>query len=251
MATKTSAVNFVVAQNSGIVLNPATSNEMIVRGLQGMGLCLGFTMSEIVVSEMGKKIATKTFSGGEYDTTSVEYNFIPGDPSLAVFQNAALNATILQAIRLYVKIGCDFSAPDLISDPASGLGVGNFGDPAVDSPNGLWTGSLSYSPAGAFALFIAHKVGGNMTYTTADRTLATTDTDFITSGFEVGDTAYLDNVGSDDPYSLKIESVAAGAIVFVEDEGDEASLGDFTGGTTTAIHGATPITATSEWGVSC
>jgi len=253
MATKSTSVSFVVAQNSAIVLNPTEATEMTVRGLQGMGLCLGFTMSEITVSEMGKKIATKVFSGGEYEVTSIEYNFIPGDPSLEVFQQAALNATNITDIRLYVKTGCDFSAPDLISDTASGLRVGTFGDPSVDSPNGLWTGSLSYSPAGAFALFIAHTGadGTTLSYVASTRTLSDSASGFVTNGFEVGDTCILDDADSMVPKYVKITSVAAGAIVFTDAVGDVADIGDFSGATATKLHGATPMVADTEWSTTC
>ena len=251
MAVKSTPVNFVVAQSSSVVLNPETATEMTVKGLQGMGLCLGFTMSEITVSEMGNKIATKVFSGGEYEVTSIEYNFIPGDPSLTVFQQAALNATNLQDIRLYVKAGCDFSAPDLISDAASGLRVGTFGDPKVDAPIGLRTGSLSYAPSGAFALFIAHKVGTDLAYTSSTRTISSSSTDLVAAGFEVGDTLVVDNADGNDPMYLKAESVAAGSIVVVAGEGDEASMGDWSGASTTALHGATPMQADTTWDTSC
>ncbi len=251
MAVKSNSVNFVVAQNSAVVLNPATSDEATVRGLQGMGLCLGFTMTVLTVSEMGNRIATKVPSGGEYDTTTVNYNFIPGDPTLTTFQDAALNSTKLTDIRLYVKQGCDFSAPDLISDPASGLYIGSFTDPNVASPNELWTGSLDYMPGGAFTLFIAHKVGTDLSYVAATRTLTTSASDFVSAGFEAGDTLILDYADSNDPLYLKAESVSTTEIVFTEDVGDEATLGDFSGISTTALHGATPQAASTAWTADC
>ena len=252
MATSSTTDNFVVAQNSAVVLAPATSDEATVRGLQGMGLCLGFTMSILTVNEMGRRIATKVPSGGEYDTTTVNYNFIPGDPTLVTFQNAALNSTKIADIRLYVKQGCHFSAPDLISDAASGLHVGSFTDPQVGSPNELWTGSLDYMPGGAFALFIAHKAGTGLSYVASTRTLTSAESDFVTAGFEAGDTLILDYADGHDPLYLKAESVAAGAIVFAEDVGDEATLtSDFSGIATTALHGATPQAVSATWATNC
>lgn len=253
MAIKSSSVNFVAAQNAAVILHPATANEKSVRGLQGMGLCLGFTMETITVAEMGRRIAMVIPSGGTYEETQVNYNFIPGDSSLEEFRDAAINSTKIADVRLYVKQGCDFSAPDLISDPASGLYVGSMSDPKVDSPNGIFTGSLSYMPGGAFVLFVAHKVGAALSYTASTRTLASSDGDFVTTGFEVGDTLIIDNIpGKSAPMYFKAHSVAAGAIVLVEDEGDEALLtADFSGGATTAVHGATPLVVSGYTDASC
>ncbi len=242
MALKTNPVNFVMAQNAAVVLHAGKSNQLNVRGLQGMGLCLGFTMDTQTVSEMGRRIALVIPSGGKYEATSINYNFIPGDASLTEFRDAAINSTKISDIRLYVKQGCDFTAPDLISDPASGLYVGSMSDPKVDNPNGLFTGSLSYMPGGAFVLFVAHKVGTHLSYAHTTRTLSSSDNDFITSGFEVGDTLILDHADGNDPLYLKAESVAAGEIVLEDGVGDIASLiSDFTGVANTAIHGATPL----------
>jgi len=243
MALKVSPVNFVAGQNAAVILHPATATEKMVRGLQGMGLCLGFTMETQKISEMGRRIALVIPSGGTYEETQINYNFIPGDGSLEEFRDAAINSTKIADIRLYVKQGCDFSAPDLISDAAAGLYVGSMSDPKVDSPNGIFTGSLSYMPGGAFVLFVAHKVGTDLTYTASTRTLASASSDFVTKGFEVGDTLIIDNIpGKTAPMYFKAESVIAGAIVLTADVGDEASLtADFSGGATTAVHGATPL----------
>jgi len=253
MAIKTSTVNFVAGQNSAVVLNPATSAEMTVRGLQGMGLCLGFTMETQKVSEMGRRIALVIPSGGSYQETSINYNFLPGDPSLEIMRNAALNSTKISAIRLYVKVGCDFSAPDLISDSASGLYVGSVSDPKVDNPNGIYTGSLNYMPGGPFVLFVAHKLGAAVDYTTATRTITSADSDFVTKGFEAGDTLVIDNVpGQTRPLYLKAESVAAGAIVVADAVGDEALMAaDWAGGATTFLHGATPLVVSGYTDTSC
>jgi len=253
MALKANPVNFVLAQNAAVVLHAGKSTEKLVRGLQGMGLCLGFTMETQTIAEMGRRIALKAPSGGEYEETTVNYNFIPGDASLEEFRDAAINSTKLNDIRLYVKQGCDFSAPDLISDSASGLYVGSMSDPSVDSPNGLFTGSLNYMPGGAFVLFIAHKVGVDLTYTAATRTLASASSDFVSAGFEEGDTLILDYADDNDPLYLQAASVSAGSIVFTEDVGDVATLSsDFSGIATTALHGATPLVVTGYSGIdSC
>jgi hypothetical protein len=252
MATKSSTQNFVMAQNSAILLDAATASQLSVRGIQGMGLCLGFTMETQKVSEMGRRIALVVPSGGAYEETSVNYNFLPGDASLEVLRSAALNSTKLINVRMYVKAGCDFTAPDLISDAASGLYVGTMSDPKVDSPNGIYTGTMSYMPGGPFCLFIAHKVGAAVDYVAATRTVTNADNDFITRGFEVGDTLIIDNIPNQTgPKYFKAESVAAGAIVLVDGVGDEASIvADWSGGATTAIHGATPMPV-SGYGAEC
>jgi hypothetical protein len=260
MALKTNPVNFVLAQNAAVVLHARKSNEKTIRGLQGMGLCLGFTMETQTVAEMGRRIALVVPSGGTYEETSVNYNFIPGDSSLEEFRDAAINSTKLADVRLYVKQGCDFSAPDLISDPASGLYVGSMSDPQVDSPNGLFTGSLSYMPGGAFVLFIAHTGntnGTNLSYTVATRTFTLAGGgSFIEMGFEVGDTLILDNAAGADPYYLKAEAVNATTLVVEEDVGNEATLeaaGDLAAGiASTELHGATPLVVSGYTGLeSC
>lgn len=257
MAIKANPVNFVLAQNAAVVLHAKKATELQVRGLQGMGLCLGFTMETQTVSEMGRRIALVVPSGGTYEETTVNYNFIPGDASMEEFRDAAINSTKLTDVRLYIKNGCDFSAPDLISDPASGLYVGSMSDPQVDSPNGLFTGSLNYMPGGAFVLFIAHtgiNMGAELSYAVATRTFTLATGSFIAMGFEAGDTLILDKADGADPYYLKCESVLAATLVVEEDVGDEAALeaaGDLTGTTETELHGATPLVVTGYDLTSC
>jgi len=255
MATKANPVSFVLAQNSAVVLHAGKSTELTVRGLQGMGLCLGFTMETQTVAEMGRRIASVVPSGGTYEETTVNYNFIPGDASLEEFRDAAINSTKLSDVRLYVKNGCDFSAPDLISDPASGLYVGSMSDPQVDAPNGLYQGSLSYMPGGAFVLYIAHTTpgsGDDISYATATRTFTLADGSFVDMGFEDGDTILLDyeELTGTPPTTYQVDTVAATTMTIVEDVGDEATLGDFSGITKTQIHGATPLVVSGYTGLT-
>ena len=255
MATKVSSVNFVAAQNAAVVLHAAKSTEATVRGLQGMGLCLGFTMETFTVAEMGRRINLVVPSGGTYEETTVNYNFVPGDPTMEEFRDAALNSTKLNDVRLYVKAGCDFTAPDLISDSASGLYVGSFSDPSVDSPNGIFTGSLSYMPGGAFCLFVAHTPPGSgttLSYVAATRTLSVSggDTFDVTYGFEDGDTAILDYADSMDPQFVQIDTVSGASLTFTAAVGDVASIGDFTGISTTQLHGATPMVVSGYSGLA-
>ena len=258
MAVKTVSVNFVAAQNAAVVLHAGKSTQTTVRGLQGMGLCLGFTMETFTVSEMGRRISLVVPSGGTYEETTINYNFVPGDSTMEEFRDAALNSTKLTDVRLYVKQGCDFSAPDLISDSASGLYVGSFTDPSVDSPNAIFSGSLSYMPGGAFCLYVAHTPAGegaNLSYVASTRTLSVSggDTFDTTYGFEVGDTCIIDHADSNDPLWLKVASVSGADIVFTDATGDEGTLatgGDWTGGSTTQLHGATPMVVSGYSGLA-
>jgi len=253
MAIKVDNVNFVVAQNSAVVIDSGLSSELTVRGLQGMGLCLGFSMKTMEVQEMGRRIALTIPSGGTYQSTSVKYNFIPGDASIEVLRDASINSTKISNIRLYVHAGCDFSAPDLISDPAAGLYVGTVSDPRVDSPNGIYTGSLDYMPGGPFVLFIAHKKGVNLSYTTATRTLVSSANDFITKGFEVDDTVIIDKVPlMTKPIYAKIQSVAAGSIVLTAATGDVALMNaNWSGTADTFLHAATPLVVSGLTVATC
>ncbi len=243
MAIKVDQVNFVVAQNSAVVLHPATADEKTLRGLQGMGLCLGFTMNTVEVAEMGRRVALDVPSGGKYEKASVNYNFIPAEKTLEFFRSAAANGDKIADIRLYVKQGEDFSAPDLISDPASGLYVGTVGDPKADSPSALYQGSLEYMPGGPFCLFVAHKTGASLSYVAATRTLTSSDSDFIAKGVEEGDTVILDNVPNlSAPVYAKVETLATGSIVFADAVGGVATMSaDWSGAADTAIHAATPF----------
>lgn len=252
MAIKPNPVNFVLAQNAAVVLHAAKVDEMLVRGLQGMGLCLGFTMETQTIQEMGRRIALVVPSGGTYEETSINYNFIPGDPSMEEFRNAALNSTKLIDVRLYVKQGCDFSAPDLISDPASGLYVGSFSDPSVDSPNAVFTGTLSYMPGGAFVLFIAHKGGTTLSYVSSTRIITDTDNSLVAQGFEVDDIIMVDYFETDMPPVIgQIEAVDAGTITLADGLGNIANMSDWSGVAATAIHAATPMVVTGYDLESC
>lgn len=258
MAVRTISDNFVAAQNAAVVLHAGKSTETYIRGLQGMGLCLGFSMETQTVAEMGRRIALVIPSGGTYEETTVNYNFVPGDASLEEFRDAAINSTKLTDIRLYIKNGCDFTAPDLISDTGSGLYVGSMTDPSVDSPNGIFSGSLSYMPGGAFVLFVAHTPigeGANLDYTASTRTLTLSGGDDFESdyGFEDGDTVILDHFNSLDPQFLQIASITGTTIVFEDDIGGEAVLtaaGDATGGATAQLHGATPMVVSGYSGLA-
>lgn len=254
MAIKVNQENFVLAQNAAVVLHAGKTTEAIIRGLQGMGLCLGFEMETTQVREMGRRIALTVPSGGSFTAATANYNFIPGDTVFEELRDAAINSTLITDMRLYTKRGCDFSAADLISDSESGIYIGSITDPSVDSPSSLFTGSLTYMPGGPFVLFVAHTAvgeGTNLSYVASTRTLTLAGgDDFETDyGFEAGDTCILDYADSMDPQYVQISTVTSTTIVFTDAVGDVASIGDFSGIATTQLHGATPLVVSGVTGV--
>lgn len=242
MAIKKTSVKFVTGKNSGIVVNYGTADALTTNGVQSMGLCLGFSVNTVEVGEAGTRFSFDAPVGAKYEKATTNYNFRPGEKSIEFFRGAAANGDLVSNIRLYAKIGCDFSAPDLISDPSSGMYFGSMTDPKFSAPGSLYQGSFEYWPAGPFVLFVAHKTGDALTYTALTRTLESDDSDFITLGFEEGDTIIIDNIpGEDGPKYFKAASVAAGAIVFAAAVGDVADMSDWIGGATTSAHAATPL----------
>lgn len=246
MALKTIGTNFLVAQASALVLHAAKSNEALVKGLQGLTLPLGFEMSTIQVSEMGRRIDLIVPSGGAYTAIDITANFVPGDPTQQFFQDCAINSTKITDMRFYLKQGCDFAALDLINDSGGAYMIGTYSPPSVGSKNELYQNSISILPAGSSILFIAHTgngLGANLSFASvADGATATLSSgSFVTMGFEVGDVCILDYYDSEDPLYLKVKSVSASVLKFEPDIGDEATIGTFTGIANTQIHGATPI----------
>jgi hypothetical protein len=256
MAKVISPQNFVIAQNSAMRIDCATATEVKALGLQGMGLALGFTQDSTTVPMMGERIAPLVYTGASYDEMTADTNFIPGDKSQELLREAALQGTILKNIRLYIKDGCNFSAPDQpstnnggLTSGTSGLSVGSFTDPTVGSPSDVWTNSISFAPAGPFTLFVAHTPPGHGTDITieseataaggATLTLATGDWDEY--GFETGDTIILDwNTGTSPPRYGVVDSLTATVMTLVVGVGDAAAIEDAVGTANTAVHGATP-----------
>jgi len=248
MATKTISTNYLVAQAASLVLNPATAEEANVRGLTGLTLPLGFEMSTVVVSEMGRRIDLVVPSGGQYSPIDITANFVPGDATQAALQAAALNSTKLTAMRFYLKAGCDFAALDLINDSGGGYLIGTYSPPTVAGKNELFQSQLQILPAGSSILFVAHSTpgsGDDITFAAesgggATATLSTGS--WVDMGFEEGDTVIIDwNDATTDPLYVQIESMTATVLTFAEGVGDGASVVSGTGLTKTQVHGATPI----------
>jgi len=187
-------------------------------------------------------------SGGAYQSIDINANFVPGDPTQRIFQDAALNSTKLTTLRFYLKQGCDFAALDLINDSGGGYLIGTYSAPSVASKNELFQNSISILPAGSSILFIAHTPAGggaSLTFTAesdptgASVTHATLDfeTDF---GFEAGDVVIIDKLLAY-PLYAEVLSVSGSTMNFVFGSGQADEI---TPGAATAdcqIHGATPI----------
>jgi len=266
MAKVTNPANFVIAQNSAMRIDCATANEVKVLGLQGMGLALGFTQDSTTVPMMGERIAPLVYTGASYDEMTADANFIPGDKSQEILRNAALQGNILKNVRLYIKDGCDFSAPDQVSangggltSGTSGLSVGSFTDPSVGSPSDVWTNSVSFAPAGPFTLFVAHTPPGGGADLTIESegtsgggaTITHATDDFDEYGFEIGDTIILDyNTPASTPRYGKIQSLAGPIITLEIGVGDAGAIEDAVGTADTAVHGATPAVVAGQ-DVSC
>ncbi len=246
--------SYKVASNAAVYAYAGKSNEMLIRGLQSISLPIGFTMSTITVSSMGERIDQVLPTGGAYEEISVNYNFVIGDPSQDYLMQASLNNTEIQDMRFYVddNLLCgDFAAPDLISDSGASYRVGTFSSPQ-GAKNELFTGTVSFLPAGASTLFIAHANGTDLEFTAgAGATIASTTQDFVALGFEAGDTIILDHVDSLDPLFCQILSVTTNLITLVNDVGDEASVPTFTGVAATAIHSGRPQSAAGYAALSC
>ncbi len=247
MALKTISTNFLVAQASALVHDAAMATEANIRGLTGLTLPIGFEMSTITVTEMGRRIDLVVPSGGAYTPIDIAANFVPGDPTQQLLQAAALNSTKLTTMRFYLKAGCDFAALDLVNDAGGSYLIGTYSPPTVGSKNELYQNTIQILPAGSSVLFIAHTpVGGgaNLSFTAQATTGAEAETSvgaWATYGFEVGDVVLLDKVDSLDPLYAKVESVSGTTMVFVKDIGDAADITTSAGVAATQLHAATPI----------
>lgn len=260
MATKTIAANFLVAQASALILDAKMSTEATVRGLTGLTLPLGFEMSTINVVEMGRRIDLIVPSGGAYQAIDVVANFVPGDPTQATLQDAALNSTSLTTMRFYLKQGCDFAALDLINDSGGGYYIGTYSAPTAGSKNELYSNTISILPAGSSVLFVAHSapaLGANITFlsegTTGGGATLTLSTGTWTGfGFEAGDVVIIDyHTALFDPLYAEVDSITGTDTILTLVEtsvlgyGDADDITDVTGIATTQVHGATPIEVTS------
>ena len=257
MAKNINPALFVLAQNSAMWVNKATAEEMKIIGLQGMGLCMGFSQTEKEVPMMGMRISPVVFTGAKYDSMTANCNFIEGDKTQEFLKAAAEQGIMVKAIRLYTKDGCHFSSPDQphsggvdgvggYTSGSSGLNVGSWTDPKAGAPSDLYANSISFAPGGPFVLFIAHtEPGKGDEITISDGgvgnvvTLTTTGTPWVDRGFEVGDTVLVDWSDTTPKYGV-VEALNTDTMTLAADKGDAASISTGTLPAKGAVHGATP-----------
>lgn len=246
--------SYKVASNAAVRVHCGKSDEMLIRGLQSIALPIGFTMSTVTVSSMGERIDQVLPTGGAFEEISVNYNFVVGDSSQTYLMQSSLNNTEIQDMRFYVDDNTlcgDFAAPDLISDTGASYRVGTFSSPQ-GTKNDLFTGTVSFLPAGASTLFVAHANGTDLEFTSGTgATIASTVQDFVALGFEAGMTIILDHVNSLDPLFCQIKTVTNNLITLEDSVGDEASVPTFTGAATTAIHAGQPMVIAGYAGLTC
>ena len=215
--------SYKVASNAAVRVHCGKTDEMLIRGLQSIALPIGFTMSTVPVSSMGERIDQVLPTGGSFEEISVNYNFVVGDKSQTYLMQASLNNTEIQDMRFYVddnQLCGDFAAPDLISDSGASYRVGTFSSPQ-GTKNDLFTGTLSFLPAGASTLFVAHANGTDLEFTAGTgATIASTVQDFVALGFEAGMTIILDHVNSLDPLFCQIKTVTSNLITLEDSVGD-------------------------------
>ncbi len=249
--------SYKVASNAAVRVHCGKSNEMLLRGLQSIALPIGFTMSTVTISSMGERIDLILPTGGTYEEISTNYNFVSGDPSQTYLMQAALNNTEIQDLRFYIddnSLCGDFATVDLISDAGSSYRVGTFSSP-TGSKNELFTGTVSFLPAGPSTLFTAHANGTDLEFTDGTgasvATIDSTVQDFVALGFEAGMTIILDHVDGLDPLHCKILTVATHLITLVDGEGDEADVTLFTGIATTSIHAGMSMSVAGTDALDC
>lgn len=228
--------NFVVAQASKLMIYAGKSDEVLVRGLNSMTLPVGWTSSMTTISEFGVPVDIQVASGLTYDTVTCGGNFTLKDPTQAAFRKWALNATKVTDMRFYLD-NCSYCALDLISNPGGYYQIGTMSAPTASKAD-AYSFTLDIAPAGQSSIFENHRGGTELTFT-ADTGTGATCTDsaslFIENGFKVGQVCYADYVDGMDPLALKISAVLAGQLTFAQTVGDEASVPDFNGISTTKI----------------
>lgn len=246
--------SYKVASNAAVRVKCGKSDEMLLRGLQATALPIGFTMSTITVSSMGERIDQILPAGGSYEEISVNYNFVVGDRSQTYLMQASLNNTEIQDMRFYIDdhpLCGDFATIDKISDAGASYRVGTFSAPQ-GSKNELFTGTVSFLPAGPSTLFIAHANGTDLAFSSGTgATIASTTQDFVALGFKAGMTIILDHVNSLDPLFCKIATVTNNLITLEDGVGDEASVPTFTGVAATAIHAGEPMEVSGYDNLTC
>lgn len=240
---------YVPAQASALTVRTGKSNQLSVKGLQGLTLPLGFTQQTSEASVIGTRIATKYATGAAYEDINSNYYFAPGDESQIYLMDCSRNATQIQDMWFWIDT-VDFVALDLISDSGGYVMVGTFSSPTA-TKNEIYSGSVSLIIGGSHILFNKHIGGTTLSFTAGGAGVSAQVTDsgngFVTAGFAVGDTVIITYLDSEDPLYAKVKTVAAGTMTFEEGIGDEASIPTASGISTTKIHGGVPIEVTASY----
>lgn len=240
--------SFVVCQTGKITLKSGTSDQVILKGLQGMFLPVGAEASTTELSVVGTRIATLVATGLKYSEGSFDYYYAKGDASQKLLMQYQRAGTQIQDMWFWVD-NTDFVALDLINDPSGYMMVGTFSSPQA-TKNEVFSGNCTILPSGSNIVFDKHISGTTLAFvagTTGGASITDSGNGFVTAGFEVGDTLILVNVNSLDPLYVKVATVAAGTITLVADAGDEASVPTFSGIASTIIHGGTPVDVTDSF----
>ena len=223
--------NYVEASHAKVVLNPATVNEAIVKGMNAMTLPGGVERNVLTIEEFGRDIDTKLASGGAYADLSFKGNMVKGDTKgqdqLKEWNN---NNTKITAIRFHMDTD-DFVALDLANDSEGFFQVSSF-LPDEAPKSGIFTIAIGMIVGGRVATYTAHKVGTELSFVSASRTITSSSSDFLTAGFAAGQTLIIEGSPTNDG-SYIIESVIAGTITLT----DAYSLTSEAGDADTAIHG--------------
>ena len=243
------AGGYVPAQASALTVKTGKSDQLSVKGLQGLTLPLGFTQQTSEASVIGTRIATKYATGASYEDINSNYYFAPGDTSQTYLMDCSRNATQIQDMWFWID-ATDFVALDLISDPGGYVMVGTFSSPTA-TKNEIYSGSISLIIGGSHILFNKHIGGVGLTFTSGGSGVSAQVTDsgsgFLTAGFAVGDTVVITYLNSLDPLYAKIKTVTAGTMTFEDAVGNEATIPSHAGIAATKIHGGVPIEVTSSY----
>lgn len=240
--------SYVVCQTGKITLKSGTSDQLTLKGLQGMFLPIGAEAGTTELSVVGTRIATLVATGLKYSEGSFDYYYSRGDASQKLLMQYQRAGTQIQDMWFWVDT-TDFVALDLVNDPTGYMMIGTFSAPTA-TKNEVFSGSVTILPSGSNIVFDKHIHGTTLAFvagTTGGASITDSGNGFVAAGFEAGDTLILTNVNSLDPLYVQIDTVAAGTITLVADVGDEASVPDFTGIATTYVHGGTPVDVTDTF----
>lgn len=240
--------SFVVCQTGKITLKSGTSEQVTLKGLQGMFLPIGAEAQTVELSVVGTRISTLVATGLKYSEGSFDYYYSRGDESQKLLMQYQRAGTQIQDMWFWVD-STDFVALDLVNDPSGYMMIGTFSAPQA-TKNEVFSGNCTILPSGSNIVFDKHISGTTLSFTagtTGGATITDSGNGFLTAGFEVGDTIIMTYVKGLAPLYGQIKTVVAGTITLEADIADEASVPTFSGIATTAVHGGTPVDVTDSF----